>query len=202
MNKPYSFSSDTDLTKAICGTPSERDAALQHLFNDDVALNKVCRYILTQGGTQEDGEDVFQETLILFDRNIRRGTFKQESSLATYFLGIAKWFWFTERRKRKLFVKIDQEAQLLESLDESIDYQLIASENRETLRGVLAKIGEKCKDLLLLTGVATHTEIAEIKGFSSSEMAKKEVFRCRKKLRDLIEEQPQLYTILKSIINK
>ena len=200
MNKPYSFSSDRDLIKAICGTPNERDAALQHLFNDDAALNKVCRYVLTQGGTREDGEDVFQETLILFDRNIRQGTFKQESSLATYFFGIAKWFWFTERRKRKIFVDIDQEAKVLESLDESIDYQLIASENREILRGVLAQIGDECKELLLLTGVATHTEIAEIKGLSSSEMAKKKVFRCREKLRDLIDKQPKLYAILKSII--
>jgi RNA polymerase sigma factor (sigma-70 family) len=200
MNKPSFPISDTDLINAICGTVTDRREALRYVFHDDTLFQKVRNYVSTQGGTVEDGEDVFQESVILFDRNIRQNRFKGESSLHTYFLGIAKWYWITERRKRKNFVELD--AQILESLDESLDFSLIESENREILRGVLAQIGEKCKELLLLTGIATHTEIAEIRGYTDAEAAKKEVYRCRKKLRDLIQQQPQLNKILKSITQK
>jgi RNA polymerase sigma factor (sigma-70 family) len=198
MNKLSFPVSDIDLINAICGTVTDRHEALRYLFDDDNLFHKVRNYVSTQGGTVEDGEDVFQESVILFDRNIRQNRFKGASSLHTYFFAIAKWFWITERRKRKIFVELD--ASLVESLDEAIDYQLIESENREILRGVLAQIGEKCKELLLLTGIASHTEIAEIRGYSDAVAAKKEVYRCRKKLRDLIEEQPELNSILKSII--
>lgn len=200
MSRTYLPQSDDDLIRAICGSMPERDAALQYLFNDETAFNKVRDYVKKQGGTAEDGEDVFQESIILFDRSIRQGTFKRNSSLKTYFFAISKWYWFTERRKRKDFIELD--AQLLEHLDEGIELHLIEAENRQILHGVLAQIGDNCKELLLLTGIATHKEITEIKGFTSPEMAKKAVYRCREKLRDLIEKHPQLNSILKSIINE
>lgn len=199
MNQSYNPQSDADLIKAICGAPHERDAALCYLFNEDNWFNRVRNYVVGQGGTVEDGEDVFQETVILFDRNIRQGRFKGESSLQTYFFGISKWYWVTERRKQKTFTELNDAH---ESFDEDIDFQLIEAENREILTSILSKIGEKCKALLLLTGIATHKEIAEIKGYSSGEIAKKEVYRCRERLRSLIEQEPHLNTILKSITQK
>jgi RNA polymerase sigma factor (sigma-70 family) len=200
MNTHHSFQSDADLIQAICGSVDERDAALHFLFNDDNALNKVRNYVVTQGGTAEDGEDVFQETVILFDRNIRQEKFRGDSSLKTYFFAISKWYWLTERRKRKDFIELD--AHQYENLEEGIELQIIKTEDRDLLHSVLAQIGEKCKELLLLTGIASHKEIAEIKAYSSGDMAKKEVYRCREKLRNLIDQHPALNLVLKSIINK
>jgi RNA polymerase sigma factor (sigma-70 family) len=199
MNKAYFPQSDAELIEAICGSRNERDAALHYLFNENNWFNRVRNYVVAQGGTAEDGEDVFQESVILFDRNIRQGRFKNESSLLTYFFGIAKWFWVTERRKQKTFNELSDS---LKDLNEGIEAELIETENRQMLTGILSQIGEKCKDLILLTGIATHKEIADIKGYSSADMAKKEVFRCRKKLRQLIEQHPHLDIILKSIMHK
>ena len=51
---------------------------LQYLFGDS-ALRKACiGHVLRHGGNRQDGEDVFQEAIILFDRKLRFGAFRGE----------------------------------------------------------------------------------------------------------------------------
>ena len=192
---------DEEIVNSICGTPNERDAALYHFFNDEKLFNSVKQYIQTWGGKDNDCEDVFQEVFILFEYNIRQRKYRGESSLRTYFMGIVKLYWLSEQRKKKEIVEYDTQLHDIEI--SSIEIEIISDEERHILNETLTKLGEKCKKLILLTGITdSHLEIAKIMSFSSPEMARKEVFRCREKFRQFISEHPYLETVLKSIIRK
>ena len=98
---------DSDLVAAIQGTSEQREHALKTLFQTGIWQQIVVRYVEQHGGTTQDGKDVFQETMILFDRNIRAKTFDGRASLQTYFVGIAKWYWLGQQRKNKKIVELD-----------------------------------------------------------------------------------------------
>ena len=192
---------DASLNLAICGTPDERDAALRHLFCDKTLLNKVRQYVAHHGGKEIDGEDVFQDAFILFDRNIRQGKYNGNSTLETYFLAIVKWHWVTLHRQNKPL--IEYSAHIHDEEIEDTDAQLIKDDHKKVLQDALSQLGEKCKALLLLTSnAASNEEVAQKCGYNNADAAKKEIYRCREKFRHLIKAQPNLEHILKSIIKK
>ncbi len=199
MDTSHFEKSDTALIEAICGSLAEREAALHFIFNNESLFQRVVNYVLNQGGSQYDGEDVFQESVIIFDRSIREGKFKGNSSLQTYFFGITKWYFYTERRKQKTFIALND--QYFE-VEDDFESGIIKEDEQELLHGILAQIGTKCKDLLQMASITkSNKELAALKNFSSADMARKEVYRCREKLRTLIKH-PHLNLTLKLIIRK
>jgi hypothetical protein len=52
----------------IQGTAAERDQALGQFFRQRRGLRgQVINYVASHGGTEQDGEDVFQDAVVLFD---------------------------------------------------------------------------------------------------------------------------------------
>ncbi len=193
---------DSSLATAIGGgSQGQRDAALQHLFGNGARFNQVRRYVMSHGGTDADGQDVFQDAVVLFDRNVRQGKYNGKSTLDTYFFAIAKWRWVTLRRQQKPGVALAPED--AEPVAEPADARIIADEHRAVLDKALEQTGQDCKKLLKYTGLQlSNEEIAQEAGYSSPEMAKKAVYRCRERFRELLRQQPGLQAILQSMIRK
>jgi RNA polymerase sigma factor (sigma-70 family) len=149
----------------------------------------VARFVLDNGGSRADAQDVFQEAFILFDRNLREGRFEGKSALATYFVAIAKWRWVTLRRQQGRFQEISP-AQY-ESEVESPENETLRAEHRELLAEAMGKIGERCRELLRHYQLDySMEEIAREMGYANAETAKKEAYRCRMRLREYLENNP------------
>ncbi|AEE52449.1 RNA polymerase sigma factor [Haliscomenobacter hydrossis] len=182
--------SDDQLLKMITGNETERDEAMRYIFHSQEWQNMIKYYVLQHKGNEQDGEDAFQETMILFDRNLRLGVFKGQSSLKTYFMAIAKWHWLGQLRKKH--PQQEFSVQQHETQEESVEVQLINSEKKNFLTKALEQIGERCKNILELYKLHySMQEIADQFAFSSADMAKKEAYRCRMKLRDFFENNPE-----------
>jgi RNA polymerase sigma factor (sigma-70 family) len=186
---------DSQLLTAIKGKQEERDWALKHFFTNKSLKATVVGYILHQGGNVQDGEDVFQDTVILFDRAIREGNFKEQSSLNTFFVGIAKWRWVSNKRKYGGYVELKPE--LYDMSIESVEGRFIEDERRKVIDEILTKIGERCKVILKLYKLSySMEEIAEQLGLSSPELAKKNAYECRKKFKNYLADKPEYKSIL------
>ncbi|MDZ4706481.1 MAG: sigma-70 family RNA polymerase sigma factor [Saprospiraceae bacterium] len=175
--------SDQQLIEAISnGDPRQRDWALYQFCSEDSLRGWVLHYVENHGGNVEDGEDVFQETAVIFDRNIRQGRFDGKSTLRTYFLAISKWHWVTYRRKKGSVSELKPEH--YDGEVESVDAQVFESEKREILEKAIAELDTRCQELLQYYKLDySMKEIKELLGFSSPEMAKKQAYRCRSGLR-------------------
>jgi RNA polymerase sigma factor (sigma-70 family) len=173
----------------------QRDDALKHIYENEKLRQSVSYLVTNNGGNIQDAEDVYQDTLILFDRQIRTGRFKGESTWTTYFIGIAKWRWISMKRKfgRDVELKIEH----INEQVESVEVDTIENEKRALIDDVLAKIGERCKALLKLYKLSfSMEEIAQQLGLSSPEMAKKNAYECRKKFKDFVTENPAYKSLL------
>lgn len=182
--------SDEHLIKMITGSEAEREMAMRYIFHSQIWKNMVSYYIVQNNGNEQDAEDVFQEAIILFDRNLRLGTYKGQCSLKTYFMAIAKWYWLGQLRKKKP----QQEFSVLQydSMEESVEVQMINQEKKKFLSKALEMLGNRCKNMLELYKLHySMQEIADHFSFSSSDMAKRETYRCRMKLRDFFENNPE-----------
>jgi RNA polymerase sigma factor (sigma-70 family) len=186
---------NTELLLAFKQGGLERDSALKRIYENEQLRQTVMKLVVSNGGNIQDAEDVFQDTLILFDRQIREGNFKGDSTWTTYFVGIAKWRWVSVKRKfgRDTELKIEHFTVQVES----VEARAIEDEKRELIDNILTKIGERCKTLLKLYKLSfSMEEIAQKMGLSSSEMAKKNAYECRKKFKDFVVENPSYSSIL------
>jgi RNA polymerase sigma factor (sigma-70 family) len=177
---------DATLLEAITTGGQAREAALRHLYLRPGLREAVTRYVSANGGAVQEAQDVFQETLLLFDRNLREGRFEGKSALSTYFIGIAKWHWLSQRRKQGRYTDLGPEH--LTGVSESPEVQTLRDEQRDLVRGALAQIGQRCKDLLLLYQQGySMDEISRTMQYANPDVAKKEAYRCRMRFRELLE---------------
>src|SRR6187200_496923 len=67
----------------------------EHYFED------AATEIRLRGGSDEDAADIFQEAVLILIDKIKSGKFREESSLKTFLIGIARNLWLFEKRKRE-----------------------------------------------------------------------------------------------------
>ncbi|MEO6036830.1 MAG: sigma-70 family RNA polymerase sigma factor, partial [Saprospiraceae bacterium] len=186
---------DERLAEAIRSGGPPREAALQAIYQRPGLRETVIRLVLDQGGSRDDALDVFQETLLLFDRNLREGRFEGRSALSTYFVGIAKWRWLTARRQKGRFTELSPEQH--EGLVESPEHEVLRGEHRDWLEAALGQLGERCRQLLRLYQLDySMEEIAQTMQYANSDVAKKEAYRCRVRFRALVDQHPEWNELL------
>lgn len=180
---------DESLLSAIQNGGEEREGALRYIYMLPGLRETVTRFVLENGGNRADSQDVFQEALVLFDRNLREGRFEGKSALTTYFVAIAKWRWVTLRRQQGRYQELSP-AQY-DGEVESPETETLRAEHRELLAEVMGQIGERCRELLRLYQLEfAMEEIAQKMGYSGADVAKKEAYRCRMRLRERLENHP------------
>lgn len=191
------FSGDQGIITAIQGSENERKQALQYFFNNPGLLKWVLRHVQLSGGSGQDGKDVFEESFIIFERQVRLGHFRGESALETFFHGIARRQWLMLRRKNKPADDITDHHHL-PAEGQSPENILISEERRVILSSFIAQIGERCQKLIGLFQL-NHSmrEIRDIIGYSSDQVAANEVHSCRQKLKIIIHQNPELLETLK-----
>ncbi len=173
------------------GEAKKRDWALYQFYADRSIQSWANQYITSQGGKTEDAEDVFQEAICVFDRNIRQGRFEGKSSLKTYLISIVKWGWVTYRRKQDPLLELKTEQ--ANGTMESVEYAYFTKEKAELVDKAIDEVDERCQQLLRYYKLDySMKEIQALLGFSSPEMAKKQAYRCRERLRKVFLENPDL----------
>lgn len=192
---------DELIIKAICSAgQEERNQALKHIYT--FHYERVLNYVKINGGSVEDGEDVLQDTLFLFDRNLRENRYEGTSSLHTYFFGIAKWRWTTLRRRHEKRGKeiIWQNQHPHE--EENYEVRMIGDERRKMIDSLLLKLGTKCKEILKMQSSSfSMEEIAQKLSISSAQQARQDAYKCRLRFKEMVLENPDLLTTLKSWLN-
>lgn len=196
MKKVF-FQNDAELLAALTDGEMERRRALQHFFENPQLLHWVLRHVRMQGGSEQDGKDVFEEAFIVFERQVRTGHFRGESSLETWFHGIARWQWLAFRRKQRPSIEMEQAT--LPHVEQTPEKIFISEERRVILQQLIAQVGARCQQLLGLFQLNySMREIRETLGYSSDQVAANEVHSCREKLKKIIHRHPESLAVLRN----
>jgi RNA polymerase sigma factor (sigma-70 family) len=156
--------------------------------------------VVTMGGSLQDGEDIFQETVVAFIELVRKGKFRGESSIKTFLVAVARNLWFNELKKKK---SGDQRAKVFETNREHMENDVIEDINQREIKEqflmLMTHLGESCKKILTMFYYEnlSFEEITVKMGYENEQVARNKKYKCMKELSDLIRDSPVLKARLK-----
>src|SRR3984893_5635053 len=147
MNKKIGFS-DSELVKAIREKEMLEPAILQ-LYRDHAEITR--SFIKGKGGTEQDADDIFQETVVSFIDSVEKEKFRQESGIRTFLISISKNIWYNEIRRRQRAGNREKLFELDREPEEPVVSEMIQErELKKQLSQMLEDLGESCRKILEL----------------------------------------------------
>jgi RNA polymerase sigma factor (sigma-70 family) len=165
---------------------SDKDLCRQLLSDDSGLADKGWRYIyrihypmirtliLQNSGTEDDAIDIFQDALLIFNKNIKNGTFREESSIKTYLFGICKNLWLRE-------IQIKKRAQTIPpNLQDNDSDDLEYLRNIEKVTLLLEQLQADCKKILVEFYYHNRSmgELKDLFQLNSIQATKNKKWRC------------------------
>ena len=148
----------------------------------------VRNFVLNNKGTAEDAEDIFQKALLQIAVRYQREPFEIRTEFHIYLFAVCKNLWRREINKSKNRVTNDDFGNLYTDEQESA-LALVEQKRYELFKEKLNLISENCKKILALYFAKTsYADIVKAGGYNSETVARQRVFKCKKKLTDLIKE--------------
>ena len=170
----------------------------EHYFEDAATEIKL------RGGSDDDAADMFQEAVLILIEKIKTGKFRQESSIKTFLVGIARNLWLFEKRtrerrsSREMLYTISEGSDInTEDLD--IGERIFSKSNTDVLQTLFKQVGEVCSKIL----IGFYYENSSMKNllqrfhFDNEQVLRNRKSRCMKKLKKLLTDQPELLQQLK-----
>jgi len=159
----------------------QRDKAFKKLYH---LYPRIEKLVLSKGGSKADASDVFQEALIILNRNLETSSFKLTSSFYTYLYSVSRFVWKDNQKKfskEELHNLNDTEVEHFHSVLEEKKYQLAER--------AFLELGERCQQLLQLFyhKAMSFNAIAKVMQFKSSKIAKNQKYKCLKKAKDIYQ---------------
>ena len=161
------------------------EKALTTLYQDN--KRAVAAFTLRNSGTLEDANDLLQEAVVILWEKVHGGTFEQTAKLSTFIFAIVRNLWLRRLARRKREVPQDMQADIQAVVSSPLD-DLIESENAEAVKNALERLGNPCKQLLLLYywQELSMEAIAQQMGFAGADTVKSKKYQCKKALERLL----------------
>lgn len=185
--EPRKYKNDKELFLAL----RKRDnQAFSYLYKTRYSLIRTM--ILNKGGSNDDVKDIYQDSLIAFDKNLMKDSFQLTSSLNTYIYSIAKNLWLKEVNKRSKSKEVDIDDSI-ENQPEKVDdeNQSMTELKLSIAQETMSELGDPCKTLLTnyYFYKKSMEEIASEMGYNSPKTAKNAKYKCMERLRKAVAKK-------------
>ncbi len=166
------------------------DAAFEYLYR--LLCQRISGYIFASGGTRNDTKHVVHESIItfLFNLHYEKYQWREEAELATYVVSIARHKWSEMGRQATRIVSLDLTTLPpdAEPMSENDTDEPDFEQRRLLVEQNMKLLGDKCRTCIDLFYFQKKSmqEIAVQLGWANEDVAKKEKYRCLRKLRQLI----------------
>jgi RNA polymerase sigma factor (sigma-70 family) len=191
---------DDELLRMI-KNDSSLNNAITHMYN--AYFDSLSNYILQNSGSMEDAEDIFQEVIVSFVQIVNNNKFREESGIKTFLFAINKNLWLNElRRKNRTIVRENKFEANKEITDNGIFFQMADRESNKQIIGIIDKLGEACKKILLAFYYENlpMKDIVESMNYENEQVLRNKKYKCLKNLELLLSENPSLAKTLKSAL--
>ncbi|HRI21353.1 MAG TPA: RNA polymerase sigma factor, partial [Panacibacter sp.] len=140
--------SDQEIVAALKNS-REMDKAIGFIYKNYYGLLEY--YVVDNKGSKDDAADIIQEVLVAFIDIVQQDKFRGDASVKSFLYSITRNLWLSEMRKRN---SADNRNRIFEKGKDGIEQgavtQLIKSEYYKAIQDLFERLGEKCKQLLLL----------------------------------------------------
>ncbi len=181
----------------IEGLRLRSDYIIKYIYQE---LFPMILFLVTKNtGSEEDAEDIFQDSLIIVFKKIKANDFELSCSFRTYIYSVSRNLWLQKLSKRKQF---SREFSDVETYITMTDYALMEKNQDDVEKFRLYQqhfltLGEDCqKVLMLFMKKVSLREIAAEMGFKTEKYAKTRKYLCKEELKKRIINDPKCQKFL------
>lgn len=165
-------------------------------------FESILTQICVNGGSRDDGADIFQESVLILIDKVKTGQFRGESSIKTFLQAIARNLWLHELRTRSRRNNREQHY-----VDNTVEMEIQAQSftdqvNTNALEMVMEKVGDPCWKILrgIYYENKSMKELLLDFNYENEQVLRNRKSRCMKKLKELISNDIALLNSLKSLL--
>lgn len=171
------------------------EAAVKKLY--DNYFDGIVAHVCVNGGSKDDGADIFQDAVLTLIEKVKTGQFRGDSSIKTFLSAIARNNWLHELRTRKRRNKRENAYMALEEkLEEPLQPELNKND-ANILYNLLEQIGNPCKRIL--TGFyyeeKSMKDLLTEFNYENEQVLRNRKSRCMKKLKEKLTTNNLLQTL-------
>jgi len=188
------FRKEYTSAQIVAGLMSGDKKIYQYL--DAVYRKQVIKHVRANSGSLEDGEELYQDVVMEVIIKVEQDVYDEErSKFHTYFMMISRSRWKDRLRKRKRAIQttsLDESYEQISDFDEAEqNEQDLYYEQVEVMSGYISRLPEDEQEMIRLFYFAKKSlkTIAQEMGITY-EYAKQKLYRIRKKLREMLDNDP------------
>jgi RNA polymerase sigma factor (sigma-70 family) len=199
--------SDDDLLAAIHRSPQERDRAMDYLWHDRSLRNMVFAALLKMLGDKDKAEEIFDEGLLQAMLKVLNGQFRHESTLRTYIVGICINLGKKaasrppKHAERERSLPTENLEQLSSETADSPEQNYLDSEQERNLEQLFRRLYRQLPAYCEKNFRWFYSDDYSIADIAAAEQMQEQSIKnrlseCRKKLRQIIERDPEAAKII------
>lgn len=160
------------------------EGALKYLYQKYYRM--MVRMVINNSGTEEEAQDIFQDSLIIFWEKVINNELQLTSKISTYLYSICLNLWRKELDRKKRLSREEKDGEIIPEHDQN--------EIVKIMHSCINELGDTCKQVLTLYYFEklSMKEIAETLNFSNADTAKTKKYKCKQELDKLVKSK---YTI-------
>lgn len=197
---------DEKIITSIKASTEAREQVLSLLFNDQELQRKAFAVIYPMVKDEAIKVDIFADSLLVFIKVIAKNEFQRKSNLTTYFIGICKNLSLRHleklKKKKEHLEKYKKEIlSKSESIDNIENLFLIDNQKRyekKLTQRIYKQLSDTCRQYFRNKfGKAMTVKEIAIENKVKEQSVKNTLSRCYQKLRELIQNDPEVMEQIK-----
>lgn len=200
MKKADNAASELHIVESI-RSDSHLEPTVRLLYNN--YFDSLAAYIRSNQGNDQDAEDFFQETVVVFIDAVKNNKFRGDSKIKTFLHAVMRNLWLNELKRRKRALK--RETMYYESnpkIEEGVQATLRENEVKKEVAALLDKLGANCQKILRLFYYQDKSmkEIFQEMDYENEQIARNMKYKCMKKMHKLLDEHEEIREHFKSLL--
>jgi RNA polymerase sigma factor (sigma-70 family) len=189
--------SDRELVNAI-KTEKDINPAIRFIYQQ--YSQSVSSFITANGGSEQDGEDIFQEVVVAFINIIKNGKYRGDATVKTFLVSISKNIWYNEIKRRQRAGNREKIFEYgKETKEDDISMLIGDREVKQQFRELLNKLGDSCKKILVLFYYENMSmkEMLGVLPYENEQVVRNKKYKCLQQLMMIVKENPLIIEKIK-----
>lgn len=180
-------------------TTKRQDDAIKFIYKAFYTTAEI--YVVQNGGSKADAEDIFQEVVVSFIDLVKQGKFRGECSVNTFVYTLTRHTWLNELKKRgRARLREEKYDKTQETVGIDVGSIIESREVKSQLVALVGQLGDTCKKILLAFYYdnLSMKEILQTLNYENEQVVRNKKYKCLKQLEQSIAGNAHLINNLKS----
>ena len=180
---------DTQLIELIRNGGKDLEKAFLDLIRSEKTTQSIRRLVVGRGGSQEDYEEIFDDTLLELHKSILKERLEMRATISAYMYGIARNLMLRKFRNKK--IKSSELDHDIEDSQNSAEDQIIQFEDRSNLLAIIGMLSKRCQEILRKAFLENfkNKDLQVLFGYTDGSIRKMKS-KCLSKLKDIFKDNP------------